>query len=329
MPVYNEALRLHRAIASIQSQSFQDWELVAIDDGSDDGTGLQLADAASGDSRIRVIFRDHHGIAPALNAGIAEARGEWIARMDADDLMRSDRLAVQLDYAAKHPDLAIVGSLVDLNSEMPPAPESGMARFIHWVNSLTTPELIARDIFVDCPIPHPTFFLRRSVFEDVGSYSDSGAPEDYELALRLHSLGYRFGKVPESLVAWTDWEGRASRTSENYGRDVFRALKIRFLKSHMEDRTICVWGAGSVGKRFVLGLQEQGFSVEAIIDVDPRKIRQVIHGCRVVTADEWLNGRTSDSLVLAAAGAPGAREEIRQFLTDKGLSETADFVAVA
>lgn len=330
MPAYQAAARLSRAVESVQRQTIENWELIALDDGSTDETADILDHLARSDLRIRLHRLPHAGIASSLNEGIRLARGKWIARMDADDLMLEHRMEAQLEFAASHPELALTGCLVSLRAETPPAPESGMLRFVEWVNSLVSPEDIAREIYVDCPVPHPTFFLRRELLLQEGLYTLRDEPEDYELVLRLRSRGYGFGKVPAVLLEWTDRPDRASRTQQTYGLDRFRGLKVRFLKqTGALDGGFYLWGAGNVGKKLLLELQRQGMEPLALADIDPDRIGQTIHGCRVISPDSLLKARTSGELVLAAVGAPGARHDIRSFLSSSGLSEPSDFLFAA
>lgn len=329
MPVYNAETRLQAALDSIYQQTLTGWELVAVDDGSSDLSARILEDAARVDKRVRVLRRSHYGIASALNAGARAAKAEWLCRMDSDDVMLEHRLATQLEFARSHPELAVVGGLVAFRCEGELAEESGMLRFVEWVNSLVRPEDIAREIFIDCPIPHPTFLMRRSTLMDCGGYSEAGDPEDYELLLRLNAAGHALGKVPETILVWTDYAGRASRILPEYAASVFRRLKIRYLAKTIDGRPLYQWGAGSVGKRFMRELAASGAQLRALIDVDPRKIGQRIHGTPVIPAEALLAERPEDALVLVAVGAPGARDDIRAYFSRAGLEEARDFLFVA
>src|SRR3712207_4054623 len=110
MPVFNGQRFLAEAMDSLLAQTFRDFEVVAVDDGSTDDTPATLHRYAERDARVRVIRGDHAGISAALNRGIAAATHEWIARMDADDVATPDRFAKQLAAAAAHPDVVVWGS---------------------------------------------------------------------------------------------------------------------------------------------------------------------------------------------------------------------------
>ncbi|MGQ9809475.1 MAG: glycosyltransferase [Armatimonadota bacterium] len=332
MPVWNAADTLEESLASILGQTFTAWELVCVDDGSTDGTPEMLERWRRRDHRVRVLRRRRRGISAALNAGLAVCRGEWIARMDADDRMLPGRLEAQLEFAQTHPEIALTGGLVRHVADPAQMPNTtGMERFVQWVNSVVTPEEIRRDLLVDCPVPHPTFFLRRSLLVEMGGYTLEPVPEDYDLVLRLYRRGLVAGKVPQEVVEWTDRPGRASRTHPAYSIGALRELKIRHLclTDLAGVRPFIVWGAGDVGKRFVLCLQKHGRQPEAFVDLDPRKFGKVIHGCPVWTPEEFLQRRGEGWLTLCAVGAPGAREDIRKWMRSAGLSEERDFRFVA
>ena len=112
IPVYNCRRYVATAIQSIRIQSFHDLELILVDDGSTDGSVAVMNRAAEQDDRIRIIQRRNTGIVGALNDGVAACSGEFIARMDADDIALVDRLAVQMDYLAGHIDCVALGTAV-------------------------------------------------------------------------------------------------------------------------------------------------------------------------------------------------------------------------
>ncbi|MEN3346426.1 MAG: hypothetical protein V7632_61, partial [Bradyrhizobium sp.] len=110
MPVFNCAAWLPHALDSISAQSFPDFELIVVDDGSTDQSCRVVEDAAHSDSRIRLVRQARLGISTALNRAVALARSPIIARMDGDDVAAPDRLQTQMDFLGAHPDVAAVGS---------------------------------------------------------------------------------------------------------------------------------------------------------------------------------------------------------------------------
>ena len=325
LPIRNASATLDQALGSLAAQTFSDFEVIAVDDGSDDDTPRLLSDWASRDRRIRSSTTPPLGIVSALNTAAAGARGELLARMDADDVAVSTRFERQLALLDTHPDLAACGSRVRYVPR--DVVRDGALRYERWVNSVVTPEDMHRDLFVECPIPHPSLVVRRSAFELVGGYRDMGWPEDYDLLLRLWEAGYQFGKVPEVLLEWRERPDRLSRIDSRYSEEAFRLCKVYFLGRRIAGRPVVVWGAGPVGKAFARALQDEGHRVVAFVDLDHRKIGQTIHGAPVV--HPTAIGKYEDAFIVAAVGSADARAEIRDSLRAAGFKEPENCCAVA
>ena len=117
MPVFNGGSYLAAAVESILKQSFNDFELIVIDDGSTDKTACVLAGFARSDGRIRVIGQANTGVVASLNRALDLARGEYVARMDADDVSLPSRFELQVAFLDTHPEVAVVGSAITLIDE--------------------------------------------------------------------------------------------------------------------------------------------------------------------------------------------------------------------
>lgn len=327
MPCRDAAGTVDSALASIAGQTFGDFEAIVVDDGSADGTVPRIEALARSDSRFRLVRMDAGGIVAALSRGAATARGELIARMDADDVSHPDRLARQVALLDDHPDLAACGTAIRYFPRA--ALRDGARRYERWINGLIESDDIARDIFVECPIPHPTLMIRRRALEAVGGYRETGWPEDYDLVLRLWAAGMKMAKVPEVLLDWREGPDRLSRTDPRYDEAAFRRCKVHWLiRTHLSGRAgAVIWGAGPTGKAMARELLRNGIRLLAFVDLDPRKIGQSIHGAPVVEPARIEEFR--DGFTLAAVGQAGARAEIRQALEAAGWRDGVDFCAVA
>jgi glycosyltransferase involved in cell wall biosynthesis len=314
-------------MASIQAQSFQNIEVIAVDDGSTDATRALLDAWALRDRRVRVVAQPALGIVAALHRALDLARGDIIVRMDADDVAYSNRIQKQVELLDAHPDVGVCGTLVRYFPRN--IVQGGAQRYELWINALVEHDDITRDIFVECPIAHPTLAIRRSVLDEVGGYVDNGWPEDYDLVLRLWQQGVRMAKVPEVLLRWRERADRSSRIEGRYDDDAFRRCKIHYLKQSVLNGHdgVVVWGAGPVGKAFAAELQAQSVPVRAFIEVDTRKIGQTINSAPVIAPEDVEQYR--GSLLLAAVGQFNGRAEIRTALLEAGWVEGRDFVAVA
>jgi glycosyltransferase involved in cell wall biosynthesis len=213
---------LGACLESLSAQTFADYEVIAVDDGSSDRTPAILANAAAADSRVRVVRTPPRGLVPALNTAAAHARGALIARMDADDVCRRERLALQVRGLDEDPRCAILGCRVELVGAR--GPNRGMRDYVRWLNGLLSHADIVRDLLVESPIAHPSVMVRAEVLRDLGGYRAFDGPEDYDLWLRAHARGWRFGKRAEVLLDWRDHPGRLTRRDPRYAAERFRAL---------------------------------------------------------------------------------------------------------
>lgn len=327
LPVRDAADHLDEAVRSLEAQTYGDFEVVAVDDGSLDGTANILLEWAERDKRVRVLRQQRLGIVSALERARSEARGTYLARMDGDDVCERDRFQEQLERMEADPGVVLCGCGVTYFPES--AVRDGARRYEAWINACVTPEQIEKNLFVECPVAHPTFFMRADAVARVGGYRDPGWPEDYDLVLRLWSAGGRIAKVPERLLRWRERSGRLSRTDARYGTKAFLACKVHHLRRTLlgDGRGAVVWGAGPAGKSASRALRAAGTEVVAFVDVSPRRVGQRIHGAPVVGVEEAL--AVGGALHLAAVAQPDARERLRGLLSGAGLEEPSDFVAIA
>ena len=195
LPVYDAAEHVGAAIASVLDQSFGDFELLVIDDGSTDESLEVVRDFS--DKRIRVETQpENRGLIATLNAGIAMARGALLARMDADDLSYPGRLALQVAHLGAHPDVAGVSGgfdIIDAHGER-------LAEDYGWFRP-TDPLVLRWALHFGCVFTHAAAMLRTAVLRAAGGFDPRYVhAEDYELWLRLVD-GHRLANVPDVLLA--------------------------------------------------------------------------------------------------------------------------------
>ena len=208
MAVYNRADYLPQALASIRWQTFTDWECVCVDDGSTDDTPRVLAGFAAADPRFRVLRQENSGVAIALTRGDAAARGEWIARMDSDDVAVPTRLEKQLAFVDANPDCVGLGGAVLLTD--PTGAPLGRSSYA------TEHETIEREMLSGRgqTIAHPTLFFRRAVIDRVGSYrAEYEAAHDPDFIVRLATAG-RLANLSEVLLLYRQHPGNFCRTRQ-------------------------------------------------------------------------------------------------------------------
>lgn len=328
IPARNTAATLDEALASIANQSFTDWEAIVVDDGSTDATPALLAARAARDPRFRILRNETGcGIVAALNRALDEALAPVLARMDADDLSLPDRFAWQWERISAG-DVVVVGCGVRYFPEE--LVREGARRYEAWLNALLTPEQHERDLFVECPLAHPSMMLNADAVRAIGGYRAAGWAEDYDLLLRLWERGGKMAKIPETLLHWREGSSRTSRTHGDYSPEAFLRCKAHFLRrTHLAgERPALVFGAGPVGKAMARAVVEAGGRLEGFVDIDPRKVGQKIHGVPVLHRMAGLSQR-GKVFGLAAVGRPGAREALREVLIEAGWVDGEDFRCVA
>ncbi len=332
LPCFNAAQTLGETLESLADQTFDDFEVVAVDDGSQDSTLDVLQAWAARDSRFRVLSRPHRGVIAASAEGLEQCQGRYIARMDADDRAHPLRLEKQVDYLDEHHDVAAVSCLVSAFPEE--YVREGFRIYVEWLNSLVSDEDIRREIFVESPLPNPSVTFRREWLLHMGGYQERGWPEDYDLYLRMYLEGAKFAKIPQVLLKWREHPARITRTDSRYSLENFLRAKAHYLKrGPLADRdAVIIWGAGMMGRRLgKLLMRDEEAPVVAFVDIDPKKIGNTRRGKPIIPPEDLLDwwGRYQNPVVLAAVGARGARPLIRERLKAFGLREGQDWWAAA
>ena len=193
MPVYNARRYLAQALDSILGQTFKDFELVIVDDGSTDGSSDILSHYQKRDPRIEILSRPNTGIVGALNDGLARCGAEIVARMDADDIARPLRFERQVQALHDNPDVVLAGSRVMLID-----PQGSPIRV--WIDQISHDEIDSAHLDRGWPVVHPSVMMRTEVVKKVGGYRKQYETlEDLDLFLRLAEQG-RLMNLPEVLL---------------------------------------------------------------------------------------------------------------------------------
>jgi glycosyltransferase involved in cell wall biosynthesis len=213
MPVYNAERYVTEAIESVLNQTLGDFEFLIVDDGSTDGTLRILERHAAREPRIRLTSRPNKGLVASLNELVYRARGEFLARMDADDVAMPERFARQVEYLRTHPECVLVGSRAwETDAEGDPIRE--------FPTLSDHDEIDAYHFRIKGPaILHPTVMMRRDVVLAIGGYRDFSLSEEVDLYLRLAERG-RLGRVPDYLLKYrvhtTNYSWSAAARERSY-----------------------------------------------------------------------------------------------------------------
>jgi glycosyltransferase involved in cell wall biosynthesis len=327
-PFRDAAPTLDAALASLLARDDPALEVLAVDDASTDGGAMRVRAWMARDARVRLLRAHGTGLAAALRTGLEAARGELIARMDADDLCHPERLALQRAFLLQHPEISVVGTRVRAFCDEG-AVGAGMLRYVAWQNALLSPEDHRRELFVESPLCHPSIVVRRAALLEVRGYDVSDGPEDYELFLRLDRAGHQLAKLPDELLSWRHSAGRATFADPRYSLVRIRAAKAPFLAARVAASSKLrriVWGAGPTGRRLTRELLRQGLRLDAFIDIDPNKIGRTAQGLPIRAPDSL---DAAHDFVIGAVGREGARALIRAELSARRFAEGSDCLFAA
>lgn len=218
MPIYNAEPYLIFAIHSIQHQTFKNWELIIVDDGSTDDSLKIAQKLADQDDRIRVFTQPHAGVATTANNAVSKARAKYIARMDADDVSVPERLAKQLQYLERNPDTVAVGAQCILINER--------GKSIGQKVFPTSFQALKEMMFYYYPLQQPTLMINTELLPENFDWYQPGiqAAEEHELLFKL----LKYGKVinlPNFLLFYRLHDNNVTKKQPK--RDFLHILKIR------------------------------------------------------------------------------------------------------
>lgn len=220
MAAYNEERDIRNALDSIIAQTFTDWELIIVDDGSTDATATIVQSYGDKDSRIKLVCNETNlELSASLNRGIGLARSDIIARADADDINLPERLSKQYDYMQAHPEIDVLGTAAYLL-------DKAGDRVNTYSHPLTHAELAGLS-FLKIQFFHPSVMIRRRFFDTVGLYDTRYAnAEDKQLWLRGLSIGCCYANLPEPLIEYsTDGYVKSWRSILKHARALLRMAK--------------------------------------------------------------------------------------------------------
>lgn len=222
MSAYNSEKFISGSITSILDQTYDNWELIIINDASSDNTLKIINQFSEKDSRIKVIDnRKNLGLTISLNIGIKNTSGEYIARLDSDDLAEPSRLEKELDYLHTYPDVGLIGSGAHLINSF--------GDKIGSMNVMSQPYFVNKFIINLNPFIHSSLMFRKKALDDVGAYREKFRySQDYDLILRLNDR-YKLSNIPLPLIRWRVSDGSVTmqhHTLQRIYADIAREFTI-------------------------------------------------------------------------------------------------------
>lgn len=280
MPAKNAEIHIESCIQSIINQSYTHWELIIVNDHSTDDTLLKIKPFLK-DGRISLIDNKGEGIINALRTAFKQSEGEYISRMDADDLMPENKLLNLLTpLVSKGKGFISTGFVKYFSDEF--ELKEGFINYEKWLNTLTKNILHWQQIYTECPIASPAWLIHREDLVNCGGFSSDIYPEDYDLIFRIRNSGIKVAAVNELIHLWRDHSNRTSRNDENYKNNLFAELKVMHFLNQDYNPKLCLylWGAGRKGKEIAKQLINKHINFIWISN-NPKKIGHLIYNKKI------------------------------------------------
>lgn len=322
LPVYNAAPFLTPCLESILHQSEKEWELIAIDDFSTDDSFKILTAFSLEDNRIKVFKNKAKGIIPALQLAFEKSNGNFITRMDADDLMPKDKLFLLKKNLIEKGKRYLSTGLVKYFSEGELG--NGYQKYEAWLNELSSLNKNFEDIYKECVIPSPAWMCHREDLIRCGAFDSKIYPEDYDLCFRFFEKNLKVIAVQEVIHLWRDYSNRTSRTDKKYAIQHYFDLKLPyFLKLNYDtNRPLVIWGAGTKGKHIVKMLLENNVALTWVSN-NEKKNGKDIYG--IVVQDFEEIKKLKNPQIIITVAAPDDQVEIIFFLKENNFRKMEDY----
>ncbi len=247
-PFRNAAPWLAQMVDSVLAQSDADWELILVDDHSTDASREIASAYHAKDPRIYLLSNTDRGIISALQTALGAAAGEFVTRMDADDIMPTDRLEAMRRAMMNAPERTLVTGQVRYFSEGEVSP--GYRKYENWLNTRVHNRDHWDHLYRECVIASPNWLVRRKELLADCIFEKLRYPEDYDMVFRWYAAGYKVVPLDQVTLYWREHPARTSRNSKIYDQASFFELKLGwFMKLMKPNSPIGIVGAGQKGKR--------------------------------------------------------------------------------
>ena len=322
MPFKNTSKYIGDCINSIKHQSYDEWELIAVDDHSNDESKLIVEEHAASDKRIKLIPNSGNGIIDALRTAYKLATGNYISRMDSDDLMKPLKLAHMVGQLNLSGPGHIALGQVQYFSET--GISEGYRKYEEWINQLTQEGGNYTDIYKECVIPSPSWMVLKDDLDSCGAFNHDRYPEDYDLTFRFRKHQLKCLPCSEVLHLWRDYPSRTSRTSAHYAQNSFLDLKVHYFLEldWSPSRPLALWGAGEKGKTIAKILKEDNINFYWLCD-NPNKIGQKIYDIELFPY-QFLETLKSPQSIISVAN-PEAQCDIHNYFDSLKMQSFEDY----
>jgi len=298
-PFKNVSDYIEECLHSIINQSYSNWELIIVNDNSTDNSNQIVKEFSKKDARIKLFQNTGNGIIEALRLAFLKSSGDFITRMDSDDIMTENKLEIMTnqlkEYGAKHVALGLVKYFSKTGIS------NGYAKYETWLNTLTQTGNNYSEIYKECVIASPCWMVYREDLVACGAFDSNRYPEDYDLTFRFYEYRYKCIASNQLLHYWRDYSTRTSRNHEHYAQNYFLDIKLYyFLKlDYDSNRPLTLWGAGFKGKTIAKKFVENKIDFHWICD-NKNKIGKDIYGVKLKAFDALKSIENPQTIVTVA-----------------------------
>lgn len=327
MSVYNGERFIAESIDNILNQTFKDFELIIINDGSTDNTENIIKGFK--DQRIKLYnLKENLGVGVALQFGLSKVQGKYFAKADADDLNHPDRLLKQKTFLDTHPDISLVKSLIEYFPHNKLIEKSHNYLYKKTVlekekNLVISSKDIKEKLYWSCCVPHVTIMAHSNIIKEVG-YNNLRIWEDYDLLYQLNKMGCKMATIEAILVKVriSDTSTTAITDNKDFVQVMYGIKKEEINNLFNNKSDVYIWGSGSQGRNISAVLTEHNLDFVGFIDSNENKQGLKI-GDKTVFPPCILKSKSQNKIIVASQ--PG-KFEIVDFLKNKGYQHLKDFV---
>jgi len=322
-PFKNSSEYIKDCIESIINQSYKNWELIIIDDYSTDNSFEIVSQISEIDNRIKLHKNNNkNGIISALRIGLNKSSGDYITRMDSDDLMMPNKLEELHNKLKKKGKGFVATSKVKYFSKG--GVGSGYKNYENWLNSMMINNDNFNHIYKECVIPSPNWMIQKNDLLVCGGFNSTIYPEDYDLVFRFYKNKMKITTSLDVLHLWRDYPKRTSRTDLNYADNHFLDLKIKYFLelNYDEAKDLVIWGAGKKGKLLAQKLINKKIDFIWVCN-NPKKINKFIYN-KELKSIEYLNKLNKYQSIITVANKE-SQSLINVFFNSKNLIIMKDY----
>jgi len=315
MPVKNASDYILECIKSVQAQSLTNWELIVVDDHSRDNTRDIIKSIAADDNRIQLLKNKGSGIIPALQLALENSAGQYISRMDGDDIMGNHKLMALVNNLIEYgPGYIAVGKVKYFSDT---TLGSGYKKYEKWINDLVGSGDLWSDIYKECVVPSPCWMVHRDDLQKAGAFDSPVYPEDYDLCFRFYKAGLI--PIPSNKVLhfWRDYPHRTSRVDPLYADNRFLELKCKYFIELEHQEELILWGAGKKAKIIAKILLSNSINFHWVTN-NLKKVDHIVYGVSIKAQYE-IEKFPRANIIIAVANEE-AQTEIRDFLAQSSNS---------